>query len=145
MRLISYEHQGASGVGVMLDNERFVALSKAAPDLPSLPSTMRGILALGLLVALAALTSTISLLEVVVSYFIDERKMSRPSATLLSGGAIFVFVALIYIYARASDKADEAAGLAETAETTSTATELSEPPSSGRQVMAWPSAVAWRR
>lgn len=38
-------------------------------------------------------------------------------------GAIFVFVALIYIYARASDKADEAAGLAETAETTSTATD----------------------
>ena len=46
------------------------------------------------LVALAALTSTISLLEVVVSYFIDERKMSRPSATLLSGGAIFVFTIL---------------------------------------------------
>ena len=38
-------------------------------------------------------------------------------------GAIFVFVALIYIYARASDKADEAAGLAETAKTTSTATD----------------------
>ena len=38
-------------------------------------------------------------------------------------GAIFVFVALIYIYARASDKADEAAGLAETAETPSTATD----------------------
>jgi NSS family neurotransmitter:Na+ symporter len=41
------------------------------------------------LVALAALTSTISLLEVVVSYFIDERKMSRPKATLVSGGAVF--------------------------------------------------------
>ncbi len=46
------------------------------------------------LVALAALTSTISLLEVVVSYFIDERKMSRSRATLLSGGAIFVFTIL---------------------------------------------------
>ena len=44
LRLISYEHQGASGVGVMLDDERFVALSKAAPDLPR---TLRGILALG--------------------------------------------------------------------------------------------------
>ena len=47
-----------------------------------------------MLVALAALTSTISLLEVVVSYFIDERGISRPSATLLSGGAIFVFTIL---------------------------------------------------
>ena len=35
------------------------------------------------LVALAALTSTISLLEVVVSYFIDEHEMARPKATLL--------------------------------------------------------------
>ena len=46
------------------------------------------------LVALAALTSTISLLEVVVSYFIDERNMPRPKATLVSGGAIFVFTVL---------------------------------------------------
>ena len=46
------------------------------------------------LVALAALTSTISLLEVVVSYFIDERDMPRPKATLVSGGAIFVFTVL---------------------------------------------------
>ena len=41
------------------------------------------------LVALAALTSTISLLEVVVSYFIDERGMSRQKSTLLSGGLIY--------------------------------------------------------
>jgi neurotransmitter:Na+ symporter, NSS family len=41
------------------------------------------------LVALAALTSTISLLEVVVSYFIDEWKMGRHEATLLSGGLIY--------------------------------------------------------
>jgi NSS family neurotransmitter:Na+ symporter len=47
-----------------------------------------------LLVALAALTSTISLLEVVVSYFIDERGMARPKATLVSGGSIFVFTVL---------------------------------------------------
>jgi NSS family neurotransmitter:Na+ symporter len=46
------------------------------------------------LVALAALTSTISLLEVVVSYFIDEQNMPRPKATLLSGAAIFVFTVL---------------------------------------------------
>ena len=46
------------------------------------------------LVALAALTSTISLLEVVVSYFIDERKMSRPKATLVSGAAVFTVTIL---------------------------------------------------
>ncbi|MCA9523597.1 MAG: sodium-dependent transporter [Myxococcales bacterium] len=40
------------------------------------------------LVAFAALTSTISLLEVVVSYFIDERGWSRRKATLLMGSAI---------------------------------------------------------
>ncbi|HPF35986.1 MAG TPA: sodium-dependent transporter [Candidatus Krumholzibacteria bacterium] len=44
-----------------------------------------------LLVALAALTSTISLLEVVTSYAIDELKLSRHRAVLLTGGAIYVF------------------------------------------------------
>jgi len=38
-----------------------------------------------LLVAFAALTSTISLLEVVVSYFIDQKGMSRNRATTLCG------------------------------------------------------------
>ncbi|HUK58649.1 MAG TPA: fumarylacetoacetate hydrolase family protein [Stellaceae bacterium] len=35
MRLISYRHQGRPGVGVMANDEAFVALSAAAPDLPS--------------------------------------------------------------------------------------------------------------
>ncbi len=35
MRLISYRKDGAPGVGVMVDDESFVALSGAAPDLPS--------------------------------------------------------------------------------------------------------------
>ncbi len=43
------------------------------------------------LVALAALTSTISLLEVVVSYVIDERGVARHRATIGSGIAVFVF------------------------------------------------------
>ena len=43
------------------------------------------------LVALAALTSTMSLLEVVTSYMIDERGISRHKATVISGAAIFVF------------------------------------------------------
>lgn len=44
MRLVSYRHQGAPGVGVMVDDAGFVALPKAAPDLPR---GLRGILELG--------------------------------------------------------------------------------------------------
>jgi len=43
------------------------------------------------LVALAALTSTISLLEVVAAFVIDELGIARHKATLLCGAAIFVF------------------------------------------------------
>ena len=43
------------------------------------------------LVSVAALTSAISLLEVVVSYFIDERRWSRVKATWILGGAILAF------------------------------------------------------
>ena len=43
------------------------------------------------LVALAALTSTISLLEVVTSYLIDEKGIARQKATVGAGAAIFVF------------------------------------------------------
>jgi len=44
-----------------------------------------------ILVAFAALTSTISLLEVVSSYAIDELRWSRHQATFTMGAAIFVF------------------------------------------------------
>lgn len=44
-----------------------------------------------LLVAFAALTSTISLLEVVVAYFIDHLKWPRIRATLIVGLTIFLF------------------------------------------------------
>lgn len=43
------------------------------------------------LVAFAALTSTISLLEVVVSFFIDQLSWPRKVATLLLGSFVFVF------------------------------------------------------
>ncbi|MEN8154575.1 MAG: sodium-dependent transporter [Acidobacteriota bacterium] len=43
-----------------------------------------------LLLTFAALTSGISLLEVVVSYFIDEKKWSRVKAVLIIGGSIYV-------------------------------------------------------
>ena len=41
MRLISYEKDGAQGVGVMTDDTNFVSLASAAPDLPT---TMMGLL-----------------------------------------------------------------------------------------------------
>jgi NSS family neurotransmitter:Na+ symporter len=46
------------------------------------------------LVALAALTSTISLLEVVCSYLIDQHKVARPRATLMAGSTVFLFTIL---------------------------------------------------
>lgn len=42
------------------------------------------------LLTFAALTSAISLLEVAVSYFIDERRWSRPAATMLCGFIILL-------------------------------------------------------
>ena len=42
------------------------------------------------LVSAAALSSTISVLEVVVAYFIDNRGWSRPRATLTMGGLVFL-------------------------------------------------------
>jgi len=47
-----------------------------------------------ILVALAALTSTMSLLEVVASYVIDEHGVDRHKATLMCGGAVFLFTIL---------------------------------------------------
>lgn len=42
-----------------------------------------------LLLAIAALTSSISLLEVVVAYFVDEKKWQRRTAVLIFGGVAF--------------------------------------------------------
>lgn len=47
-----------------------------------------------MLVGFAALTSTISLLEVITSYFIDQRGMSRRIATMVCGAAAFLLSAL---------------------------------------------------
>jgi 2-keto-4-pentenoate hydratase/2-oxohepta-3-ene-1,7-dioic acid hydratase in catechol pathway len=41
VRLISYRQNGQGGVGVMVDDKSFVALAKAAPDLPR---TLKGVL-----------------------------------------------------------------------------------------------------
>ncbi len=47
-----------------------------------------------LLVGFAALTSTISLLEVIVSYFIDQRGFSRTKATAICGTSVFALSVL---------------------------------------------------
>lgn len=47
-----------------------------------------------MLLSFAALTSTISLLEVVVSYLIDSKGLKRSTATLLSGGLICIICVL---------------------------------------------------
>jgi NSS family neurotransmitter:Na+ symporter len=44
-----------------------------------------------ILLAIAAITSGISLLEVVVAYFIDQRKWKRKKAVLIVGSTIFAF------------------------------------------------------
>jgi NSS family neurotransmitter:Na+ symporter len=55
------------------------------------------------LVAFAALTSTVSLMEVVSSYAIDELKWSRQRATLTMGAAIGVFGVLSALSLGAND------------------------------------------
>ena len=42
------------------------------------------------MLAIAALTSAISLLEVVVAYFVDEKGWNRKGAVLIFGGSIFL-------------------------------------------------------
>jgi NSS family neurotransmitter:Na+ symporter len=43
-----------------------------------------------LLLVIAALTSAVSLLEVVVAYFVDERGMKRRTVSIVAGGVIFL-------------------------------------------------------
>ncbi len=78
------EEVGASSVGML-----FISL----PQLFFTEVPFGSVLAplFYVLVALAALTSTISLLEVVCAYLIDEHGVGRRAAALLSGGAVFVF------------------------------------------------------
>jgi NSS family neurotransmitter:Na+ symporter len=53
----------------------------------SLPAGGLFAIAFYLLLSIAALTSTISLLEVVVAYFVDEKRWSRPKAAWIVGAA----------------------------------------------------------
>ena len=64
----------------------FVAMPTIFGTMPA--GHLFGIAFYGLL-AIAALTSTISLLEVIVAYFVDEKGWSREKASWLLGGACF--------------------------------------------------------
>jgi len=79
---IVFEYGGevASGPGLIF--ETLPVLFKEIGQFVSVPFF--------LLLTFAALTSAISLLEVVVSYFIDEKKWSRVKATLSIGGLIYI-------------------------------------------------------
>ncbi|WP_439182418.1 sodium-dependent transporter [Carboxylicivirga taeanensis] len=69
--------------------------------LPNVFNQMRGgyvfSIAFFLLLVIAALTSSVSLLEVVVAYFTEELKMKRKSATWLAGGSIAVLAVFCVI------------------------------------------------
>ncbi|MDX1548392.1 MAG: sodium-dependent transporter, partial [Rhodothermales bacterium] len=65
----------------------FVVLPTIFSAMPA--GTLFGI-AFYFLLAIAALTSTISLLEVVVSYFVDERGWSREKSAWVLGGICFL-------------------------------------------------------
>ena len=66
----------------------FVVLPEVFASLPL--GTFIGIVFF-LLLSIAALTSTVSLLEVVVSYFVDERRWSRKKSVWVVGAITFLF------------------------------------------------------
>ena len=78
-----------SGAGAL-----FISVAQALGNLPF--GRIVGMLFFAT-VAIAALSSAISLIEVVVSYVIDEYGWSRPKATGIIGGAIFLLGAPVTI------------------------------------------------
>lgn len=80
--IFSYGMEPSAGPGLV-----FVSLPIAFAQMPggSIWATIFFVL-----LTFAALTSAISLLEVAVSYFIDERGWQRTRATLICGGSILV-------------------------------------------------------
>ncbi len=82
--IFSYGQDPSSGPGLV-----FMSMPLAFAEMGEL-GMMLGIVFFGLLV-FAALTSAISLLEVVASYLIDAHQWSRPKAAWTLGGVIFAF------------------------------------------------------
>jgi len=82
--IFSYGQDPSSGPGLV-----FMSMPLAFAEMGDL-GMMLGIIFFGLLV-FAALTSAISLLEVVASYLMDARDWTRPKAAWTLGSAIFAF------------------------------------------------------
>jgi NSS family neurotransmitter:Na+ symporter len=82
--IMTYDQEPAAGPGLVFESMplAFAELGRTG--------MLLGIIFFGLVV-FAALTSAISLLEVVASYFIDSRGWARSKAAWLVGGAIFFF------------------------------------------------------
>lgn len=91
-----------SGITIMGEDGRLFASTTLVFDvLPNLFKSMGGFFGLifgvsfFVLLSMAALTSTISLLEVPVSYLIDEHKVPRKKAALGVGGLVLLFAVII--------------------------------------------------
>ncbi len=91
-----------AGITIMGEDGRLFSSATLVFDvLPNLFKSMGGFFGLifgvsfFILLSMAALTSTISLLEVPVSYVIDEHKVSRKKAALLVGGTVMAFAVII--------------------------------------------------
>jgi NSS family neurotransmitter:Na+ symporter len=82
--IFSYGQDPSAGPGLV-----FVSMPLAFAEIGR-GGMLLSILFFSLLV-FAALTSAISLLEVVVSYFVDVKGWTRRKAALILGGAIFIF------------------------------------------------------
>ncbi len=82
--IFSYGQEPGAGPGLVFKSMPLAFAEMGAGGM------LLGILFFGLLVV-AALTSAISLLEVVASYFIDQRGWSRNKAAWIIGGSIFIF------------------------------------------------------
>ncbi len=91
-----------SGITIMGEDGRLFASTTLVFDvLPNLFKSMGGAFGLlfgtsfFILLSMAALTSTISLLEVPVSYIIDEHKVPRKKAAIGVGGVVMIFAIIV--------------------------------------------------
>ncbi len=92
----------SAGITIMGEDGRLFSSTTLVFDvLPNLFKSMGGFFGLifgvsfFILLSMAALTSTISLLEVPVSYVIDEHKINRKKAAIIVGGSVMAFAVII--------------------------------------------------
>lgn len=93
----------ANGVEIFVDGSLANSTTLVFTVLPELFHSMGSVglffgVSFFLLLSIAALTSTISLLEVPVSYFIDERKMERKKAAWSVGMSVLAISVLISFF-----------------------------------------------